>query len=145
MLTLIELQETYKDSGVEVVAVAAHESAASAEEARSKLDAWLNENFPKLNFRVAFDDTGAMNTLWMQPSFSVGIPKVFVIDRDGHIAFVGRPDKLTTFCRKFLTAPGAPALKRKPPKGSGSPKMNQKRPRKHRRSRSRQIWRQRRR
>ncbi|UIJ92012.1 TlpA family protein disulfide reductase [Sinorhizobium meliloti] len=94
MLTLIELQETYKDSGVEVVAVAAHESAASADEARSKLDAWLNENFPKLNFRVAFDDTGAMNTLWMQPSFSVGIPKVFVIDRDGHIAFVGRPDKL---------------------------------------------------
>ncbi|GEC41630.1 hypothetical protein EME01_57020 [Sinorhizobium meliloti] len=127
MLTLIELQETYKDSGVEVVAVAAHESAASAEEARSKLDAWLNESFPKLNFLVAFDDTGAMNTLWMQPSFSVGIPKVFVIGRDATSPLSVDRTNCTTFCRKFLTAPGAPALKRKPPKGSGSPKMSQKR------------------
>ncbi|ARS72138.1 TlpA family protein disulfide reductase [Sinorhizobium meliloti] len=94
MLNLIELQETYKDSGVEVVAVAADERAASADEARTKLDAWLTENFPKLNFRVGLDDTGAMDTLWMKPSFSIGIPRVFVIDRDGSIAFIGHPDKL---------------------------------------------------
>ncbi len=41
MRDLIELQETYKDSGVEVVAVAAHERAAPADEDRSKIDAWL--------------------------------------------------------------------------------------------------------
>ncbi|MDX0968071.1 redoxin domain-containing protein, partial [Sinorhizobium medicae] len=40
MRDLIELQETYKDSGVEVVAVAAHERAAPADEDRSKIDAW---------------------------------------------------------------------------------------------------------
>ncbi|RVP08812.1 TlpA family protein disulfide reductase [Sinorhizobium meliloti] len=101
MLNLIQLQETYKDRGVEVVAVAAHESAASADEARSKLEAWLAQ-FPELNFRVAFDDTGAMITLWMQPSFSVGIPQAFVIDRDGHIAFVGRPDKLHDVLSQIL-------------------------------------------
>ncbi|RVG33205.1 TlpA family protein disulfide reductase [Sinorhizobium meliloti] len=93
MLNLIELQETYKDSGVEVVAVAAHERAASSDEARGKLEAWLAK-FPELNFPVAFDDTGAMDTLWMKPSFSIGIPRVFVIDRDGYIAFIGHPDKL---------------------------------------------------
>ncbi|MCM5692532.1 TlpA family protein disulfide reductase [Sinorhizobium meliloti] len=93
MLNLIELQESYKDSGVEVVAVAAHERAAFADEARGKLDAWLAK-FPTLNFPVGFDDTGAMDTLWMEPSFSVEIPQAFVIDRDGYIAFIGHPRKL---------------------------------------------------
>ncbi|WP_322884011.1 TlpA disulfide reductase family protein [Sinorhizobium medicae] len=93
MRGLIELQETYKDRGLEVVAVAAHESAASADEARAQLHAWLAQ-FKKLNFRVAFDDTGAMDTLWMEPSFSVEIPQAFVVDRDGYIAFIGNPYKL---------------------------------------------------
>ncbi|MDE3854389.1 TlpA family protein disulfide reductase [Sinorhizobium meliloti] len=93
MRNLIQLQETYKDRGVEVVAVAAHETAASAVEARSTLVAWLAQ-FPELNFPVGIDDTGAMDTLWMEPSFSIEIPRAFVIDRDGYIAFVGNPDKL---------------------------------------------------
>jgi len=93
MRKLIELQETHKDRGVEAVAVATNERAASAEEARSTLVAWLAE-FPELNFPVGIDDTGAMDTLWMEPSFSIVIPRVFVIDRDGSIAFIGHPDKL---------------------------------------------------
>ncbi|RVJ65993.1 TlpA disulfide reductase family protein [Sinorhizobium meliloti] len=93
MRDLIELQEAYKDRGVEVLAVAAHEGAASADEARSNLVAWLAK-FPNLNFPVGFDDTGAMDTLWMKPSFSIVIPRVFVIDRDGSIAFIGKPGKL---------------------------------------------------
>ncbi|MQV97046.1 redoxin domain-containing protein [Sinorhizobium medicae] len=93
MRDLIELKETYKGSGVEVVAVAAHERAASADEARSNLVAWLAQ-FPQLNFPVGFDDTGAMDTLWMEPSFSIVIPRVFVIDRDGYIAFIGKAGKL---------------------------------------------------
>ncbi|WP_208180091.1 TlpA disulfide reductase family protein [Sinorhizobium medicae] len=93
MSDLIELQESYKDRGVEVVAVAAGESAASADEVRSQIAAWLAQ-FPELNFRVGFDDTGAMDTLWMDPSFSVEIPQTFVIDRDGYLAFIGEPDKL---------------------------------------------------
>ncbi len=44
MLDLIELQETYKDSGVEVVAVAAHERAAPADEDHSKIDASLTKS-----------------------------------------------------------------------------------------------------
>ncbi|MCM5689109.1 TlpA family protein disulfide reductase [Sinorhizobium meliloti] len=101
MRGLIELQETYKDRGVEIVAVAAHESAASADEARAQLRAWLAQ-FKKLNFRVAFDDTGAMDTLWMEPSFSVEIPQAFVVDRDGYIAFIGHPRDLHEVLPKIL-------------------------------------------
>ncbi|WP_457662334.1 TlpA family protein disulfide reductase [Sinorhizobium medicae] len=101
MLNLIELQETYKDSGVEVVAVAAHENAASAGEAQAHLDAWLAQ-FKKLNFRVGLDDTGTMDTFWMQPSFSIEIPQAFVIDRDSRIAFIGHPGKLPEVLPKIL-------------------------------------------
>lgn len=91
---LVQLQEQYKDSGLEVVGVAAHEHAPTADEARTKLDAWLTEKCSNLNYRIAFDSTGEMNKLWMEPSFSVGIPTSFVVDRDGHIAFIGHPMSL---------------------------------------------------
>ncbi|MER8747083.1 TlpA family protein disulfide reductase, partial [Mesorhizobium sp. M1004] len=89
MLDLMRLQEKYKDGGLEVVGVAADEDAPTAIEARTKLDAWLTEKCSNLNYRIAFDYTGEMNKLWMKPSFSAGLPTSFVVDRDGHIAFIG--------------------------------------------------------
>ncbi|HEV2899537.1 MAG TPA: TlpA disulfide reductase family protein, partial [Pseudaminobacter sp.] len=80
---LIQLQKKYRESGVEIIGVAASEDAPTADEARSKLDAWLTEKFSNLNFRMAFDSTGEMIKLWMEPSFSLGIPRSFVVDRDG--------------------------------------------------------------
>ncbi|MER8549419.1 TlpA family protein disulfide reductase [Mesorhizobium sp. M1169] len=91
---LMQLQEKYKDSGLEVVGVAADEDAPTAVEARTNLDAWLTEKCSNLNYRIAFDYTGEMNKLWREPSFSVGIPTSFVVDRDGHIAFIGHPTEL---------------------------------------------------
>ncbi|ESY87232.1 hypothetical protein X741_32295 [Mesorhizobium sp. LNHC229A00] len=41
MLELMQLQEKYKDSGLEVLGIAADEDAPTAVEARTKLDAWL--------------------------------------------------------------------------------------------------------
>ncbi|UVC19261.1 TlpA family protein disulfide reductase [Mesorhizobium onobrychidis] len=99
---LIQLQEKYKDSGVEIVGVAASERAPTADEARSKLDAWLTEKLTDLNFRIAFDSTGEMKKLWMEPSFSFGIPTSFVVDRDGHIAFIGGPTELDEVLPKVL-------------------------------------------
>lgn len=55
---LTQLQEKYQDSGFEVVGVAAREQGPTAEEARTRLDAWLTERFPNLNYRIAFDYTG---------------------------------------------------------------------------------------
>ncbi|RUV63457.1 TlpA family protein disulfide reductase [Mesorhizobium sp. M5C.F.Ca.IN.020.29.1.1] len=91
---LVELKEKYNDRGFEVVGVAASEQAPTADEARTKLDAWLTERFPNLNYRIAFDYTGEMNRLWMEASSSLGIPTSFVVDRDGHIAFIGHPSEL---------------------------------------------------
>ncbi|WP_275200378.1 TlpA disulfide reductase family protein [Bradyrhizobium sp. CSA207] len=85
---LIELQAKYKDEGLEVVGVAAYEKAPTADEARTKLDAWLTEKFSNLNYRIGFDSTGAMNKLWMDASSSLTVPTSFVVDRDGHIAFI---------------------------------------------------------
>ncbi|MGX9181754.1 TlpA disulfide reductase family protein [Mesorhizobium sp. BHbdii] len=99
---LMQLQEKYRDSGVEIVGVAASEDAPTADEARSQLDAWLTEKFSNLNYRIAFDSTGEMDKLWMEPSFSVGIPTSFVVDRDGHIAFIGHPKQLDEVLPKVL-------------------------------------------
>ncbi|ESZ71235.1 hypothetical protein X726_28610 [Mesorhizobium sp. L103C105A0] len=90
MLDLMRLQEKYRDSGLEVVGVAANEDAPTAVEARTKLDAWLAEKCPDLNHRIASDFTGEMKKLWREPSFCVGIPTSFVVDRDSCIAFIGR-------------------------------------------------------
>ncbi|MER8746528.1 TlpA family protein disulfide reductase, partial [Mesorhizobium sp. M1004] len=89
MLHLVQLQETYNDSGLEVVGIAADEDAPTAVQARTRLEAWLTEKCSDLNYRIAFDFTGEMNKLWMKPSFSAGLPTSFVVDRDGHIAFIG--------------------------------------------------------
>ncbi|MER9451993.1 TlpA disulfide reductase family protein [Mesorhizobium sp. M0254] len=94
MLELMQPQEKYKDSGLEVVGIAADEDAPTAVEARTKLDAWLAEKCPDLNHRIAFDVTGEMKKLWREPSFHVGIPTWFVVDRDGCIAFIGHPSQL---------------------------------------------------
>ncbi|RUU06235.1 TlpA family protein disulfide reductase [Mesorhizobium sp. USDA-HM6] len=99
---LMQLQDKYKNSGVEVVGVAADEDASTALEARTRLDAWLNEKCSNLNYRIAFDDTGEMNRLWMEPSISVGIPTSFVVDRDGHIAFIGHPMQLDEILPEVL-------------------------------------------
>ncbi|WP_225248162.1 TlpA disulfide reductase family protein [Mesorhizobium sp. J8] len=102
LLDLVELQEKYKNGGLEVIAIAADEDASSADEARTKLDAWLTDKCSDLNYRIAFDPTGKMNKFWMEPSFSVGLPTSFVVDRDGRIAFVGPPRQLDEVLPKVL-------------------------------------------
>ncbi|GGI31183.1 hypothetical protein GCM10010987_63150 [Bradyrhizobium guangdongense] len=73
---LVQLQEKYKDCGVEVIGVACGEEAPTADEARTKLEAWLTETSPKLNYRIAFDFTGEMKQLWGDPSFAPGFPSL---------------------------------------------------------------------
>ncbi|WFU14581.1 UbiA family prenyltransferase [Bradyrhizobium sp. CB3481] len=99
---LVQLQEKYENSGLQVVGVAARERARTADEARTSLEAWLTENLPDVNYRIAFDYTGEMNKLWIEPSFSCGIPISFAVDRDGYIAFIGRPMQLDDILPKVL-------------------------------------------
>lgn len=98
----VDLEEKCKDSGLHVLGVAVHERARTADEGRTKLDAWLTKNFADLNSRVAFGYTGDVNEPWMEPSFSCGIPISFVLDRDGHIAFGDHPARLYSALPRFL-------------------------------------------
>ncbi|MET4121695.1 thiol-disulfide isomerase/thioredoxin [Bradyrhizobium sp. JR1.5] len=102
MANLVMLQGKYRNNGVEVVSIAAHEQALTADEARASLDVWLTKNVPTLNYAIAFDYAGEMNKLWMDPTFSVGIPTSFVVDRDGRLAFVGHPTQLDNVLPKVL-------------------------------------------
>ncbi|RVQ47793.1 TlpA disulfide reductase family protein [Sinorhizobium meliloti] len=102
MRGLMQLQEKYRDRGVEVVAVAADEMAAAADEVQAHVDAWLTEKLPRLNFRVGLDCTGEVKKLWMEASFSFGIPFSFVVDGDGCIAFIGHPAQLAYVLPKVL-------------------------------------------
>ncbi|MHC1950499.1 UbiA family prenyltransferase [Bradyrhizobium sp. UFLA06-06] len=99
---LVQLQEKHKDSGLHVVGVAAHERARTADEARTKLDSWLAKNFSNPNYRIAFDYTGEMNKLWMEPSFSFGVPTSFLVDRDGYIAYIGHSMQIDDVLLKVL-------------------------------------------
>ncbi|MDW9825262.1 TlpA family protein disulfide reductase [Sinorhizobium meliloti] len=102
MLKLIQLQEKYRDRGLEVVGVAANERAATADQAQAYIDAWLTENVPTLNFRVGIDCTGEMNKLWKEASFSFALPCSFVVDRDSRVAFIGNPALLDSVLPQVL-------------------------------------------
>ncbi|WP_245286719.1 TlpA disulfide reductase family protein [Bradyrhizobium sp. ARR65] len=98
---LVQLQEKYRDLGLEVVGVLAAE-AATGGDVRNRVDAWLTKNVPNLNYRIAFDSTGEMEKLWMDASLSPGIPTSFVVDRDGRIAFIGHPSVLDDVLSKIF-------------------------------------------
>lgn len=105
---LVQLQEQYKDRGLEVIGVSACERSPTPDENRIDVGAWLTKKFPALNYRIACDDTGEMNRLWMELSSSCGIPTSFVIDRDGYIAFIGHPTRLDDVLPKVIKG-GCPA------------------------------------
>ncbi|WP_245343884.1 hypothetical protein [Bradyrhizobium japonicum] len=62
----------------------------------------MTEKFSNLNYRIGSDSTGAMNKLWMYASSSLGVPRSFVVDRDGHIAFIGHPTDIDAVLPKII-------------------------------------------
>ncbi|WP_315858678.1 TlpA disulfide reductase family protein [Rhizobium leguminosarum] len=99
---LAHLQEQYSDVGIEVIGIAANEQAATADEARAQVDAWLTTWLPHSKIRIAFDYSGEMNKHWMDASLSFHVPQAFVVDRDGSIAFIGGPDVLEDVLPKVI-------------------------------------------
>ncbi|MEH7876178.1 hypothetical protein V7799_00105 [Rhizobium laguerreae] len=80
-----------KTSGLEVIGVAACESAATADEARRHVGRVADRKICGFEFSDRVDSAGEMNKLWMAARFELGIPTSFVVDRIGHIAFIGHP------------------------------------------------------
>jgi thiol-disulfide isomerase/thioredoxin len=64
----------------------------------------------KMDYRVAMDDvaegkgaeTGAMATNWMKASGSGGIPTAFIVDKTGHIAWIGHPMEMEQPLEKIV-------------------------------------------
>ncbi|MBB4396317.1 hypothetical protein GGD62_005441 [Bradyrhizobium sp. ERR14] len=62
----------------------------------------MTKRVPNLNYRIEFNYTREMDKLWMDSSFSVGIPTSFLVGRDGRIAFIGSPTQLNDVLPKIL-------------------------------------------
>ncbi|MBY5544803.1 TlpA family protein disulfide reductase [Rhizobium leguminosarum] len=99
---LAQLQEQYSDMGVEAIGVAANEEAATADEARAQVDAWVTKWLPNANIRIGFDYSGGIDKQWMDASLSFGVPQAFIVDRDGSIVFIGDTDTLEDVLPKVI-------------------------------------------
>ncbi|MEX2697610.1 peroxiredoxin family protein [Rhizobium mongolense] len=97
-----QLQEEFSDMGVEVIGVAANEEAATADEARAQVDAWVTKWLPNTNIRIAFDHSGEMAKHWLDASLTFHVPQAFIVDRDGSIAFIEDSNSLEDVLPKVI-------------------------------------------
>ncbi|WP_348649599.1 MULTISPECIES: TlpA disulfide reductase family protein [Rhizobium] len=97
-----QLQEEYSDMGVELIGVAANEEAATADEARAQVDAWVTKWLPNTNIRIAFDHSGEMAKHWLEASLTFHVPQAFIVDRDGSIAFIEDSNSLEDVLPKVI-------------------------------------------
>lgn len=86
---LAKLHKKFSEAGVEFIGIAASEEAATADDARAQVDASITKSLPNTNIRMGFDHSGEMDEDWLKASLSFHVPKAFVVDRDGSIAFIG--------------------------------------------------------
>ncbi|MDV4159409.1 TlpA disulfide reductase family protein (plasmid) [Rhizobium leguminosarum] len=99
---LAQLQEKYSDIEVELIGVAAGEKAATADEARAQVDAWVTKWLPNTNIRIAFDHSGEMAKHWLEASLIFHVPQAFFVDRDGSIAFIEDSNSLEDVLPKVI-------------------------------------------
>jgi thiol-disulfide isomerase/thioredoxin len=83
-----EVQEKYKDKGVNVIGVAIW-----PRKGQRDTKAYVEAGRPApLNYRVAEDDKGGTSARsFMDSTNSGGIPRVIIVDRDGRFAWIGHP------------------------------------------------------
>jgi len=87
---LTELQLQYKDAGVVVVGV-------TSPDAKNTLDAVTSlvaEKGEGMNYSVAWDTQRQTLDAYLKASRQNYIPCVFLIDREGRLAFIGHPSKI---------------------------------------------------
>nr|WP_245515217.1 hypothetical protein [Rhizobium leguminosarum] len=88
------LQKKYSDIEVEVIGVAANEKAATADEARAQVDAWLTTWLPHSKIRVAFDHSYPGRGLQKILGSPVGTSKANVPSFSVSKPYVGSPSGL---------------------------------------------------
>ncbi|WP_312887797.1 TlpA disulfide reductase family protein [Rhizobium laguerreae] len=93
---LAQLHEQYRDIGIEVIGIV------TADEAPAEVDAWVTKWLPNANIRIGFDHSGEMDKDWLKASLTFHVPKAFIVDRDGRIAFIGDLVKLEDVLPKVI-------------------------------------------
>lgn len=97
---LSELQAEYKDKDTTIISINVREMRqveggwmpSFDQETQSKVASFVAKQGDRMDFAVAYDgEKKNMDTNWLHASGDASIPKVFVIDRTGTVAWIGHP------------------------------------------------------
>jgi thiol-disulfide isomerase/thioredoxin len=91
---LNELHLKFKDKGVQIIGVDCFENEPA------KVEKFVSDMGAQMTYPVALDDfsqdeNGEMGRTWMTAAKKNGIPCAFVIGKDGNIAWIGHPAKIS--------------------------------------------------
>ncbi|MCS7021122.1 MAG: redoxin family protein [Gemmataceae bacterium] len=93
-----ELQQQYKDKGVVFIGYTAQDP----NNTEAKVTEFVKKRGSKLKYRFAYSDDRATYDAWMRAAGRTGIPCCFVVDRKGHIAYIGHPMYLDAVLPKVV-------------------------------------------
>lgn len=82
-----EMQQTYKDKGVRIVGVTAHDDNNTLE----MVEDFVKEQGDAMAYAVAFDNDRTAYKAYMKAAGQNGIPTTFILDRSGRVAWIGHP------------------------------------------------------
>lgn len=68
-----------------------------------KVQAFVDSLGRRMDFHIATDDSGFMVREWYEPSEDIGIPKAFVVDTEGRIAWIGHTSQLPSVLSKIVS------------------------------------------
>lgn len=88
---LTELQAKYADRGLVVIGVTVADTRGNTLE---NVEAMVRQKGDVLGYRVAWDESQATWTNYMQAASKSSIPCSFLVDRTGRIAYIDHPDRI---------------------------------------------------
>lgn len=95
---LSELASQYRDN-LTIIGVSVHEDKSTTVE---QIREFVDNRGDKMDYHVATDDKDRMVDNWMKASEEKGIPKTFVINADGKLAWIGHPKDVDTVLQKVV-------------------------------------------
>ena len=96
---MAELQAQYKDKGVTCIGF----SAGDPDNSEEKVAAFVKRRGPKLKYTFAYADDRTTYDAWITAAGLEGIPRAFVVDKTGRIAYIGHPVYLGVVLPKVVT------------------------------------------
>lgn len=97
---LSQLQEKYKNRGLEVIGITSNDPYGNTSE---KIAEFVKDREPIMKYNIALVPQSSKEKLtgifvhpWMQRAGTMNLPTVFLIDKDGKIAYIGDPHTVDT-------------------------------------------------